>query len=298
VHPDAAGLARRVRSAPDVVAKLDGLRSARAGRTSVIVTCGPSLATHDHHRLRRALDGVFTIAVKQAAQVVDDQADIVCFNSFNVRRLSVSSPATIRVFAREHSGTVPQLNRHDLALPMAVTTGQLSTSVAATRDFAAHELTNTPVRPWGPGIVHEVALYLALHVGVRCIYVIGWDIALGSTANVHFDDPSEAAEFYAMGRGGPDRPLTSARAALPRPVKRMLRMGRAVTAHPTGRTYNRTSMLPEEGDIVAAAMPATTAWLAGRGVELRLVGEPTAPAGVHVMDRDSFYEALERQETL
>jgi hypothetical protein len=272
-----------VRRSRTVIAKLDALRGIYQRRPCVIVTCGPSLGRIDHERLRGAVHGVPVIAIKQAIDVVGDQADMVCFNSYNVRRLHVSSPATIRVFAPEPSGTVPQHNRYDLALPMAAHDGMLRSALAATRDFKRFELDHTPVRPWGPGIMHELALYLAVHSGVSKIFTVGWDIATGSDVNVHYDDRPNDAVFFSEGRSRVR--LSATRRWMPRWARCAARTARSWAAHHRGEPYNRVGMQPGEGPLVAGSVPATRAWLASRGIDLHIVsdqdapGTPTVPVG-------------------
>lgn len=285
----------QVRAQETAAAKVAALRNAYRGQRCVIVTCGPSLSRIDSDRLRAALDGVVTIAVKQAVHVVGHQADIVCFNSYNVRRFSVSDRATLRVYAPEPSGMVTQHNRYDVSLPMAAHDADLTRSLAGIRDFARHELDRTLVRPWGPGIVHEVVLYLAVHMGVADVYTLGWDIAAGATANVHFDDRAAQAQFFDAGRHRP-RTLAGARGRMPVVAKRALRTARGVIAHCRGLPYNRVTMLPGEGALVAQALPATRDWLAARGVTLRIVAGsgPAAPEGIATLSAAEFLAQFER----
>jgi hypothetical protein len=293
MHPDSSAVTRRIRAGTTVDAKLDALRDGHAGQRCVIVTCGPSLGQLDAQRLRSALSGVFTIAVKQALHVVLDQADVACFNSYNVRRLTPTSGDTLRVFTPEPSGLVPQLNPYDLRLPMAAHGTELGGSLAGSRDFARYELSRGPTRPWGPGIVHETALYLALHAGATEIMTVGWDIAAGATANVHFDDPGDDASFFAQGRDN-SPPMARTRGVLPAGAKRVLRLARAYTRHRSGRVYNRTTMLPGEGELVARSIPATSEWLRHHGVKLHVVTDDRPQhVGVSAVTTEDFLSELE-----
>ncbi len=47
-------------------------------------------------------------------------------------------------------------------------------------------------RPWGPGMMTEVVIYLALHLGVKEISTIGWDLEKpGSTKSNHYYEPKD-----------------------------------------------------------------------------------------------------------
>lgn len=271
--------------------RLDRLRDAYAGQSGVVVTCGPSLATFDPERLRRALHGRVVFAVKQAIDVVGDEADFLCFNTYNVSRYRVPSPSTLRVFSAEPSGKVPQLNRHDLRLPFAPHSGQLADSLVARQDFDEHLLHRTPIRPWGPGILHEVVFYLAIHLGLADLTTIGWDIANQRGNNVHFYDAQPEDNFYDRGRAGAYK-MVGVRRGLPGPVRSAMRWGRTALVHQRGGVYNRTTMIPGESDVVAASTAATATWLGRHGVKLQVVGDSDfVDAAVPRMRQDEFYAA-------
>ena len=120
---------------------------------------------------------MLTIAVKQAIDVVGEQADFHCWNSFNVSRFKRPSPSTIRCFIAGPSSRIPQWNRRDLSFPQVEGKGGLANSLAYSRDFSEHLIASDPVRPFGPGIMYELVFYLAVHLGVSEIITIGWDIA-------------------------------------------------------------------------------------------------------------------------
>lgn len=270
MHSHTYTLARVIRSAP-ADRRLDLLRGAYHGQAAVVVTCGPSLATLDSERLRDAVRGRVVFAVKQAIDVVGDEADFLCFNTYNVSRYRVPSPSTLRVFSSEPSGKVHQLNQYDLRLPLSQHQGRLDESLAARMNFDEHLLERTPVRPWGPGILHEVVFYLAVHLGLTELTTVGWDIANQRGNNVHFYDAAAGDDFFDRGRADAYR-LVGVRSGLPGPMRSALRWARTVAVHARGGVYNRTTMIPGESGLVAASTAATAAWLAGHGVRLQVVG--------------------------
>ena len=294
MHPATNELAPSLRSASDRTRQIELLKDAYRGARCAIVTCGPSLARLDAERLRRSLDGVLTIAIKQAVEVVGNQADLLCFNSYNVSRYGVSSPLTIRVFGAEPSGQVPQLNRFDISLPHAPHASDLSESLVVTRDFDRYLLSCSLERPWGPGILHEEALFLAVHLGVSELITVGWDIANDRRNNVHFYDSSSSATFYDKGRDA--HRMARLRGEMPRAVKRAARWTRALLHHRAGRVYNRTTMLPGEAEAVRDAIPATSAWLQSHGTTLRLAsGNSSLTRDVPRIELESLYKELADQ---
>jgi hypothetical protein len=270
MHPHTPAVAASVRHARNLAARLDVLADAYSGEPCVVVTCGPSLGDVPVDRLHRALDGTLTLSVKQAVHTTTEHTDFLCFNSFNVARFSTASTDTIRCLVREPTGRTPQLNRSDITLDQLSDVGNLERSLAVASDFAAYPLSADIPRPWGPGIMYELVLHLAVHLGVSRITTIGWDIANPQGKNTHFYDQAQSDDFFERDR---DTAFTMAKARgrMPTPVKRAGRWGRAVAAHARGRVYNRALPVPGETEVVGASTAAANAWLAGCGVELEVI---------------------------
>jgi hypothetical protein len=270
MHPHTPTVAAAVRAAPDLAGRLDALAGAYQGERCVIVTCGPSLGEVPVDRLRRALEGVLTLSVKQAVHVTAEHTDFLCFNSFNVTRFTTPSKNTIRCFAREPTGKTPQLNRADLTIDQATNVGDLRRSLAVTTDFASHPLTAHTPRPWGPGIMYELVLHLAVHLGVAHITTIGWDIGNPQGKNTHFYDRADKDDFFERDRSSAFT-MASVRGHIPAIVKGAGRWGRALVAHSRGRVYNRALPVSGETEVVGASTAAANAWLAANGVELEVI---------------------------
>ena len=270
MHELTRALGRDVRRADHVDAQIDLLKGRFAGETCVIVTCGPSLATVPADELRRRLRGRLVISVKQAIDVVGASADFQCWNSFNVTRFEVPSPDTIRCLVGDPSGRFPQFNRRDIEFPQVDARGRLETSLAATRDFGDHLLGDHTLRPFGPGIMYELVVYLAVHLGVAEILTIGWDIANRSGRNTHFYDGSDDQAFFERGRVTPDAAgaAASARRHVPDAVRLPVRRLRARRDHRRGVLYNRTTPLDGETELVSDSTGSLKQWLDTVGVGL------------------------------
>jgi len=281
VHPETPAVAREVRSQRSLDSQLDVLGDRYAGAPCVIVTCGPSLGTFDPAVLRASLDGVLTIVVKQAVDVVGPHTDFHCWNPFNVRRYARGADDTIRCFVDEPTGRMIQHNPADMTLSTGSTAGSLDESLAAELNFDDYVLAKNHTRPFGPGIVYELCIYLAVHLGVSRIVTIGWDIAGADGKNTHFDDrPDEQQFFRSERRAAPERPAASRRGS--ETVRRPLRWARTRRLHRAGEVYNRTRVLPGETELVASSTEALARWLGEVGVRLNVATDspfisPTIP---------------------
>jgi len=242
--------------------------------------------------LRDVLPGVLTIAVKQAIDVTGDQTDFHCWNPFNVRKFARPSSTTLRCLVEESTGRIPQWNRSDLAFPQVSADGLLQSSLALHRDFEGYLLADTPVRPFGPGIMYELVLYLAVHLGVSEIITIGWDIANSGGQNTHFYDREAGESFFQTARPTV-APPPSLGDRLPRSLRYPARLAKTRIAHARGQIYNRARPLPGETDLVADSTAAAARWLAESGVSVAAVTTSThLDAGIRRLSVDDLFDLL------
>jgi len=59
--------------------------------------------------------------------------------------------------------------------------------IVKTKEFDKYLLEEHPERPCGPGIMYETVIYMALHLGVKKIVVLGWDLS--------YNDPKSLKEY-------------------------------------------------------------------------------------------------------
>lgn len=160
------------------------LKDAAKDETAYLVTCGPSLTTHNREELLSKLDGKLVIACKQAYEYVKEVASFHLLSVYNYQPYEYYSNDTIRhwqLTAMNMANEVERINnwgqRMDIALPCYSTPWvQKHQSTSYTREFKNWELYNEGKLVWGPGIMYESGFPLALHLGVKKIITIGWDI--------------------------------------------------------------------------------------------------------------------------
>lgn len=292
MHEQTPTVAKEVRRAKSLDDKLGLLRNRYRGETCVIVTCGPSLASVPDVRLREHLSGVLTIAVKQAIDVVGDQADFHCWNSFNVSRYKCPSDDSIRCFVPDPTGRRPQFNGKDLTFPQFDGNGGLGNSLASTQAFSDCLLANDPRRPFGPGIMYELAFYLAVHLGVAEIITIGWDIANSFGGNDHFYDHAKDQTYFRNERQGPPPP-PNLRSRVPEPIRYGVRLTRNMFAHSRGQLYNRTKTLPGETEMVARSTVGLADWLHDIDVSISAVTDsPHLADNIRRLSVDDLWNRL------
>lgn len=162
------------------------------GQECYIVSCGPSLKEHDPDVLREKLKDKLVISVKQAYDVLPTQTDFHIFNYIHFKEFNYSKPAPIVVELTRFGKVLSKST--DLAAPINVrTAGLYQHSVAVNKRFDVYTFDKQLQRPFGPGILYELATPLAVHLGVSGITTIGWDCT------------APTQHFYGDKRVNPDR---------------------------------------------------------------------------------------------
>ena len=164
--------------------RLDLLKNKYDGDTVYIVTCGPSLSTHDEAELKNKLKDKLVFSIKQAYNVVKEETDFHLINTYNLSDYEWSSESIVywslsKSYANEQLQRIIQMNAPlDLIIPITnppfINREQ---TIQATNNFDEFYKmgTNTEVT-WGIGMMYEMAIPLALLLGCKKLVVIGWDL--------------------------------------------------------------------------------------------------------------------------
>ncbi|MCC5830659.1 MAG: hypothetical protein JJU36_14530 [Phycisphaeraceae bacterium] len=268
MDPQTEELRQRLREHPgNLEAQLRILHNAYAGQTLYILSCGPSLRDHAPALLRHKLARELVFTVKQAENHVPGVADFHLLNTCNSQKYLYPQRRPITVLERPIRGLRVFGPRPDLVIPITKVSphmdrqAQLNARLVVTKDFDAWTFQRSILRPWGPSILLELGIYLALHLGVGRIVVVGWDL----------DDPARTAytHFYE------ERPERWA--AWHKRVRELLPM-RAFgfvgwIRHHLGMVYNKCYVEPDETRRVIEASGPLYQWLANQGVSLELASE-------------------------
>lgn len=200
MHPRTRSLKTAVSACNDLFDKLSILRDAYAGETAYLAVCGPSLTSYDPARLRSFLADRLVLSVKQAFNVLSSESDFHLLVPANAQRYRYGELRPIVV--DEHSPSDPPcFSQPDILFPKEPYT--LFDAISVTKRHDDYVMAENPARPCGPGTLYELGFYLALHLGVRRIVVIGWDmhsdpeqlsqLATGGVGCTHFYEPDQTA---------------------------------------------------------------------------------------------------------
>jgi hypothetical protein len=154
------------------------LKDAYKGETIYIVATGPSI---NHIPSLGFLKDKLVISLKQALNKVPD-SDYHLLNFCNISEYTYKNPDTIvgwTTWDNIQPYRVLEEYKHDFILPsvkLGDGTGKLENSVAFTKEWEYLDISNNMTRPWGPGIMYEMAIPLAVYFGCVKIITIGWDL--------------------------------------------------------------------------------------------------------------------------
>ena len=218
------------------------LENAYDGETCYILNCGPSLGDHRKGALQEKLKDKLVFAVKQA---YDTAPGLVDFHFFNCANL----PEPVGNFVPEHyqynesdpivvaSSNYPlhmrwsEFQKHDIFFKIPIRTEINNEFLCLTKAFDDYMMSKTCSRPCGPGIMYETVIYMAQHLGVKKIVVLGWDLSKKDPKN-----DKDYKHFYEN--------------------KKM---------------FNKGDILPWEVSMTCEASEPLYYWLKEKGVELQLV---------------------------
>lgn len=172
--------------------KIELLKNKHEGEDCYILTCGPSLKDYDADFLKEKLKDKKVFAVKQAFNHVPEIIDYHFFNSnnFEVYDYSKNKPFTMVSSAEDELAMIHHIwtNKQEYDVFTFIEDDRdFSKSICKSLNFEDYTFDKQINRPWGPGMMTELVIYAAVHMGFKNIYTIGWDLEKpGETKSNHF----------------------------------------------------------------------------------------------------------------
>ncbi len=189
-------LKNKIQTVNSLEEKLAILKNQYQKEECYIITAGPSFKKIPLKVLKKKLKDKLVIMVKQTYGVAPEIGDFHLLNSWNYTPYDYTkNPNTIVLMEKtENDPATPGL-QEDLLFNVGGVAKhiprekRLANRLAQKKNFEDYLFENQLDRPWGPGIVYELGIYLALHLGVSKIITIGWDIGeIGAKTMEHFYD--------------------------------------------------------------------------------------------------------------
>ena len=168
--------------------KIKSLQNSEQGRDCYILGCGPSLSKYDNQEIREDLKTKLVFSIKQAYNNFKEETDFHFWNCSNLPidymnipyRYADHRPKVVVAssnYPKGHRWSTEQEIDLFFKVPLIEQIGGRDNTLAAKRNYDDFLLEKTgEQRLTGPGIMLESVLHTAIHVGVRSITTIGWDL--------------------------------------------------------------------------------------------------------------------------
>ena len=188
----------QLQSLKDYRDKIAFLKNKYEEKDCFLLAPGPSLGHVKESLLKARLEDNLVFCVKQAFLKYSDYTDFHFINDCNLpspqgysysiekEPIIVASSGYYEPFAAQRSGTLQKWDIFCRVLTPGVYPEATMGYVLENLNFSKGLFDKTCLRPCGPSITVETVIYMAVHIGVKNIYAIGWDS--GATTGKHFYD--------------------------------------------------------------------------------------------------------------
>ena len=185
MHKNTYNLIDNILQYEDIPDRLKVLKDTYKDETCYIVSAGPSLKNYTQEYLKEKLNDKLVISIKQSFNILREVVDFHVLNFTNFQPYNYDGTNNIvvwEVFEQFHPEMILKNNlKCELMLPV---TGnherdivkRINESQAGKLSFDNFTLDKTIQRMYGPGIMYETVIHLALYLGVKKIITLGWDI--------------------------------------------------------------------------------------------------------------------------
>ena len=160
-----------------------------------ILNCGPSLNEHNEEKLKKFLKDKLTFTVKQSYEKYGDVSDFHFFNCSNLPKPSTpfephykNKKDTILISSSnyEQYQRWSLMQTSDIFFKIPIRTEIHNEFLVRTGEIDKFLNKNNLTRPCGPGIMYETVLFTALHLGVKNITVLGWDLTMDTVSEKNY----------------------------------------------------------------------------------------------------------------
>lgn len=175
MHSKTKYIREKINNATSIEEKIKILEGAYEGETCYLLTCGPSFKESWNDEVRKLLADKLIISVKQTYIEAADIVDFHLLNSWNYQPYDYKEPRPIVLVERADDDPPTPGVQADLLFRIP-DPRDFANRLATTFAFDQWLLTKQIHRPWGPGVVYELGIYLLVHLGVKEVITMGWDL--------------------------------------------------------------------------------------------------------------------------
>ena len=175
MHPKTTHIREQIGHAGSIEEKLRILAGAYKGETCYLLTCGPSFNENWNDDVKKLLSDKLIISVKQTYDEAKGMVDFHLLNSWNYQPYEYTEPRPVVLAERADDDPPTPGMEADLFFRIP-DPRDFANRLATTYAFDKWLFTRQVDRPWGPGVVYELGIYLFVHLGVKEVITLGWDL--------------------------------------------------------------------------------------------------------------------------
>lgn len=185
MRPNTPELARELRAAGSLQDRVNCLGGKYPKTDCWILGTGPSIVEIPTEKLKEALRDKLVVCIKQSYNLLQEATDFHVINPCSIEKYQYPNETPIKIAVSWPKANTEQWQaRWDVPLVIP-RCGVMKRTVCYEKNFAEWELSKTLDRPWGPGIMHEIAIFLPVHFGCKRIFTLGYD-----------HEPTEGGHFW------------------------------------------------------------------------------------------------------
>ena len=164
-------LTEKARTVPSQEDKIDLLKDTMKGETCYLLSCGPTLLENNMDNLKEKLSQHACMSIKQSYLMFEELTDIHVYNCANFKKYEYGDNKPLVVEASTAPGKLGECD-----LNFFIQERDFKRSVSALNNFDEWTLDKQQhLRPYGPGIMTEIVIYLIEHMGFSEVITVGYD---------------------------------------------------------------------------------------------------------------------------
>jgi len=163
--------------------KMKQLHNYYMGEKCYIISCGPSLKDMDPNLIKSICGDNLVLTIKQAYNLYQEITDFHLFNFCNLDIYNYTSKLDTITIYMDNDEKINRSVDISLVLEKKYILNKFKSRhlrhpplAKIPHVFPSYLFTKRLDRPEGPGIMYELGIYLAIHLGVKEINVIAWDL--------------------------------------------------------------------------------------------------------------------------
>ena len=168
---------------------LHSLKNIFENESAIVMSCGPSLNKISTENIKKLQADKLVLCVKQAIDVSPGACHIHCNSYVRPVERPLANLKLIQKWLPVHDNSQNIKLQQDSDLVFTIDTRTTACRVCtnvSTEQFSKYYDMSSLYRPHGPGVLHELGFPILIHLGIKHITTLGWDMTTYDSSMPHF----------------------------------------------------------------------------------------------------------------